>query len=261
MGFARRPTIAAGVAIVAVCGWLPPAHAQWRDAATGSAVQSGVIVEPVSPGGNVYRAVVPEAGDPNRAIDVYSGRNFVRDAKGRWRDANTGKPVTSGPIVGSVQGGLTVAMPNPRDPNRAVDPATGRLFVRDGETRTAPYRLPAVQVTARPVQSLPSVQTIPPTNVMVQPGEAPPIIVIGWPGMSDIRAKRDIAPLARLDNGIGLYRFRYTWSDQLYVGVIAQEVASVMPDAVIRGADGYLRVDYGRLGLQLLTWDEWQAAH
>jgi len=78
--------------------------------------------------------------------------------------------------------------------------------------------------------------------------------------MSNIRIKRNIFPLARLDNGIGLYRFRYTWSDQLYVGVMAQEVAVIMPDAVARGADGYLRVDYGRLGLRLLTWDEWQAA-
>jgi hypothetical protein len=78
--------------------------------------------------------------------------------------------------------------------------------------------------------------------------------------MSDMRVKRNIVPVARLDNGIGLYRFRYTWSDRLYVGVMAQEVAAIMPDAVVRGTDGYLRVDYGRLGLQLLTWDEWQAA-
>jgi hypothetical protein len=38
---------------------------------------------------------------------------------------------------------------------------------------------------------------------------------------------------------------------------MAQEVADLKPDAVSRGADGYLRVNYGRLG----TWDEWTAAH
>jgi hypothetical protein len=75
--------------------------------------------------------------------------------------------------------------------------------------------------------------------------------------LSDVRLKRDIVRLAHLDNGVGLYRYRYTWSDQLYVGVMAQEVARVIPDAVVRGDDGYLRVDYGRLGLQLMTWDEW----
>jgi hypothetical protein len=74
---------------------------------------------------------------------------------------------------------------------------------------------------------------------------------------SDIRLKRDIIELIRLDNGIGLYRYRYRWSDQLYVGVMAQEVAEIVPDAVMRDVDGYLRVDYGRLGLKLQTWDEW----
>src|SRR6266705_119929 len=77
---------------------------------------------------------------------------------------------------------------------------------------------------------------------------------------SDIRLKRDIIELARLDNDIGLYRYRYNWSDQYYVGVIAQEVADIIPDAVVPGPDGYLRVDYGRLGLHLMTWDEWLAA-
>jgi hypothetical protein len=74
---------------------------------------------------------------------------------------------------------------------------------------------------------------------------------------SDIRLKRDIVQVARLDNGIGLYRYRYIWSDDVYVGVMAQEVAEVIPDAVLRGADGYLRVNYARLGLHLMTWDEW----
>lgn len=79
--------------------------------------------------------------------------------------------------------------------------------------------------------------------------------------MSDVRVKRDIVALARLDNGIGLYRYRYVWSDQLYVGVMAQEVAKVMPAAVVRGPDGYLRVDYARLGTRLQIWKEWQAMH
>ena len=65
--------------------------------------------------------------------------------------------------------------------------------------------------------------------------------------------------LDRLPNGIGLYRYRYIWSDQVYVGVMAQEVAQIVPDAVVRGADGFLRVNYARLGMRLLTWDEWAA--
>jgi hypothetical protein len=77
---------------------------------------------------------------------------------------------------------------------------------------------------------------------------------------SDIRLKEDIVPLGRLDNGIGLYRFRYRGDDHTaYVGVMAQEVQALVPEAVSRGRDGYLRVDYDRLGLEFLTWDEWLA--
>jgi hypothetical protein len=69
--------------------------------------------------------------------------------------------------------------------------------------------------------------------------------------------KRDIVEIGHHANGIGLYRYRYLWSDTAYVGVLAQEVAQILPDAVALGADGYLRVNYAHLGLRLLTWDEW----
>jgi hypothetical protein len=75
--------------------------------------------------------------------------------------------------------------------------------------------------------------------------------------LSDVHLKRDIVALGRLDNGIRLYRYRYLWSDELYVGAMAQEVREIVPQAVMRGADGYLRVDYGQLGLRLMTFDEW----
>ena len=80
-------------------------------------------------------------------------------------------------------------------------------------------------------------------------------------GVSDIRLKRDITQVGELDSGINLYRYRYLWSDTIYVGVMAQEVAAVKPEAVLRGADGYLRVNYARLGLRLQTWDQWTSAH
>jgi hypothetical protein len=66
--------------------------------------------------------------------------------------------------------------------------------------------------------------------------------------------------LGRLDNGLGFYRFSYNGSNKAYVGVMAQEVQAVMPEAVIRGSDGYLRVYYDRLGLRMQTWDEWVAS-
>lgn len=77
--------------------------------------------------------------------------------------------------------------------------------------------------------------------------------------VSDIRLKRDVALVGRLDNGLGLYRYRYLWSDAEYVGVMAQEVALIQPKAVLHGFDGYLRVNYEMLGVPFRTLREWQA--
>jgi hypothetical protein len=74
---------------------------------------------------------------------------------------------------------------------------------------------------------------------------------------SDIRLKHDIALLGYLDNGLGFYRFSYNGSDRAYVGVLAQEVQQVTPAAVARGADGYLRVYYGKLGLKFQSYEQW----
>ena len=74
---------------------------------------------------------------------------------------------------------------------------------------------------------------------------------------SDIRLKRDIKAVGELDNGLMLYRFRYRWSETVYVGVMAQEVLEVDPGAVIMGEDGFYRVDYRRLGTKMMEWSEW----
>jgi len=76
---------------------------------------------------------------------------------------------------------------------------------------------------------------------------------------SDIRLKYDIVLLGLLDNGLALYRFVYNGSQKAYVGVMAQEVEQVRPDAVVRGRDGYLRVRYDQLGLTFQTYDQWLA--
>jgi hypothetical protein len=88
-----------------------------------------------------------------------------------------------------------------------------------------------------------------------------PFAAISGIFLSDARVKRDITPIAKYENGLRLYRYRYAWSDTLYVGVLAQDVLEVAPHAVSRGADGYLRVNYARLGLRMQLWEEWIASH
>ena len=72
--------------------------------------------------------------------------------------------------------------------------------------------------------------------------------------------KHDITLLGHLDNGLGFYRFSYVGSERAYVGVMAQEVQAVMPEAVVRGRDGYLRVFYDKLGLEFQTYERWKAS-
>jgi hypothetical protein len=63
-----------------------------------------------------------------------------------------------------------------------------------------------------------------------------------------------------LNDGLGLYRFSYNGSNKPYVGVMAQEVAHVVPQAVTRDRDGYLRVNYEMLGLKFQDYDRWIAS-
>jgi len=77
---------------------------------------------------------------------------------------------------------------------------------------------------------------------------------------SDMVLKHDIVLLGHLGNGIGYYRFSYNGSDRAYVGVMAQEVQTVVPSAVVRGRDGYLRVHYEKLGVKFQTYEHWIAS-
>jgi hypothetical protein len=77
---------------------------------------------------------------------------------------------------------------------------------------------------------------------------------------SDVRLKHDISLIDRLDNGLGLYRFSYIGSEKAYVGVMAQEVEAIMPEAVECDSDGYLCVRYDMLGIHMQSWEEWMAS-
>ena len=77
---------------------------------------------------------------------------------------------------------------------------------------------------------------------------------------SDVRLKHDIVLLGRLNDGLGYYRFVYNGGHTAYVGVMAQEVQAIMPEAVTRGADGYMRVSYDQLGLRFGTYKQWLAS-
>lgn len=76
----------------------------------------------------------------------------------------------------------------------------------------------------------------------------------GWFG-SDRRLKEDITLVGRDDNtGLNLYRFSYKDDPESrrFVGVMADEVESVIPEAVTYDADGYAMVNYELLGFPMV---------
>ena len=123
-----------------------------------------------------------------------------------------------------------------------IDPKhkTARTSDR-AHTVKAPYRTPRLEV-------LGSLRTATRgSNGMGADG------ALGMTMMSDRRTKEEILEIGRHPLGLGIYRVRYTspyaelYGAGRWVGVMADEVAEKYPDAVCRHADGYLRVDYGRL--------------
>jgi hypothetical protein len=65
------------------------------------------------------------------------------------------------------------------------------------------------------------------------------------------RLKTDVTRVAVHPAGFGIYRFRYLWSDVSHIGVMAQEVRERVPEAVVCDNDGFLRVDYAAIGMQM----------
>ena len=71
--------------------------------------------------------------------------------------------------------------------------------------------------------------------------------------MSDIRTKEHIKAIGWLPNGLPVYEYEYKpeWKDEAghgkFIGVMAQEVEMVKPEAVFTRPDGYKMVNYGVL--------------
>ena len=70
---------------------------------------------------------------------------------------------------------------------------------------------------------------------------------------SDINAKENITKIGSLNNGLNLYTYNYKDGYDLpegrQVGVIAQEVEKVMPEAVVEMDNGFKGVNYAMLGV------------
>ncbi|WP_235920637.1 tail fiber domain-containing protein [Brucella tritici] len=64
-------------------------------------------------------------------------------------------------------------------------------------------------------------------------------------GLSDVRSKENIRRVGVLDNGLPVYAYNYKGDGMTHIGLIAQEVEQVNPEAVSRIGDVRI-VDYGK---------------
>lgn len=81
-----------------------------------------------------------------------------------------------------------------------------------------------------------------------------------YPAISDSRLKREIQLVDTLDNGMKIYSFKYLWSDQTYVGVMAQDLLKDQrwAHAVVTQENGFYAVNYKELNLRMTTLENWQ---
>lgn len=63
---------------------------------------------------------------------------------------------------------------------------------------------------------------------------------------SDRRLKKNIKRIGTHKSGVGIYEYDYIWGGGKQIGVMAQELEKVMPDAVFE-IDGFKGVDYAKL--------------
>lgn len=69
--------------------------------------------------------------------------------------------------------------------------------------------------------------------------------------LSDRRAKTNIVKTGE-KNGFNIYQFSYKHDpSKTYEGVMADEVRKIMPEAVTTGEDGYDRVNYDMIGIEM----------
>jgi hypothetical protein len=69
-------------------------------------------------------------------------------------------------------------------------------------------------------------------NALGQLGSASMMIAANGGFLSDRRVKTDVSQVGTLDNGLPVYAYRYIWGGPMQIGVMAQDVEKVNPEAV-----------------------------
>jgi len=76
--------------------------------------------------------------------------------------------------------------------------------------------------------------------------------------LSDRRFKRNVSLIGE-NNGIKLYSFQYLWSDDCYVGVMAQDLLGTEHESAVTDNDGVYTVDYSKLGFPMMLLSDYNS--
>ena len=64
--------------------------------------------------------------------------------------------------------------------------------------------------------------------------------------------------IGRSPSGLPIYTFAYVWGGPDMVGVMAQDLLVLRPDAVITSDSGYLMVDYDQIDVKMTTFQAYR---
>jgi opacity protein-like surface antigen len=140
-----------------------------------------------------FKTIERDPGDPTRAFDPQSGRNFFWDRdKEEWIDSKTGEVVCGPPtasqknaikddyqFVNCLREKFKTIQRDPSDPTRAFDPQSGRNFFWDRDKEAWIDSKTGEQICPPPTATTPPPPTTPKTNDVVKTASVPARFELG----------------------------------------------------------------------------------
>ena len=124
-----------------------------------------------------------------------------------------------------------------------------QLYIRESALSNSPYNNTIYQTLAPTNSSASNVGAFSALAGLLGGGSSGGGVIGGTPiSSSDIRLKKHLVRLGSTPKGIPLYAFKYLWDDKTtYIGVLAQQIEDIIPEAVITNDNGFKLVDYRRI--------------
>ena len=159
---------------------------------------------------------------------------------------------TTAPVAILPTKSLTTTLTAPAIAPTTIQPITTTIQPITTTIQPITTTIQPITTTIQPITTTiqPITTTIQPITTTIQPitTTIQPITTTIQPitTFSDRRLKANIKRIGTHRLGIGIYEFDYVWGEHA-TGVMADEVKTIMPEAVTRHPSGYDMVDYSKL--------------